>query len=60
MYYLGDINDCRIDVGGGTIVRVIADSHSYDLLKEGQTVSLQLLEFIVYPDTGDDTTKIIT
>jgi iron(III) transport system ATP-binding protein len=60
MCYLGDINDCRVDING-EIIRVIAGSGSYDTLREGQDVSLRLNEFLVYPDTGtDDYTKIVT
>jgi iron(III) transport system ATP-binding protein len=60
MFYLGDINDCRVDMNG-TVIRVIAESGSYDALREGEDVSLTLKEFLVYPDTGtDDHTKIVT
>ncbi len=51
MFYLGDVNDCRVDLGGET-VRVIADSGSFDTLREGQEVSLGLIDFLVYPDDG--------
>jgi iron(III) transport system ATP-binding protein len=60
MFYLGDINDCRVDMNGEA-VRVITESGSYDALREGQDVSLTLKEFLVYPGTGDeDYTKIVT
>ena len=32
MFYMGDVNDCRVDING-VQVRVIADSHSYDKLR---------------------------
>jgi iron(III) transport system ATP-binding protein len=60
MFYLGDINDCRVDING-EIIRVIAESGSYDALREGQDVSLTMKEFLVYEDTGtDDHTRIVT
>ncbi|MDR1277389.1 MAG: ABC transporter ATP-binding protein [Treponema sp.] len=60
MFYLGDINDCRVDINGETI-RVIAESGSWDQFREGQNVSLNLKEFLVYPDTdGEDHTRIVT
>jgi iron(III) transport system ATP-binding protein len=58
-FYLGDVNDCRVDIQGET-VRVIADSLSYDNLKEGQEVSLLLREFIVYQDDGSGGAGIVT
>jgi iron(III) transport system ATP-binding protein len=60
MFYLGDINDCRVDINGEA-VRVIAESGSFDTLKEGQKISLELREFLVYDDRGgEESTKIIT
>jgi iron(III) transport system ATP-binding protein len=60
MFYLGDINDCRVDINGAA-VRVIAESGSFDTLAEGQQVSLELKEYTVYEDRGDgDETKITT
>ncbi|MDR1637323.1 MAG: ABC transporter ATP-binding protein [Treponema sp.] len=58
-FYLGDVNDCRVDING-EIVRVITDSFSYDDLKEGQKVSLSLREFIVYQDDGSGGAGIVT
>ena len=49
MFYLGDINDCRVDING-EIMRVIADSGSFDILKEGQKITVGLKEFMVYED----------
>jgi iron(III) transport system ATP-binding protein len=59
MFYLGDINDCRVDING-TIIRVIAESVSFDTLKEGQKISLGLKEFLVYEDKEEEATKIVT
>jgi len=49
MFYLGDINDCRIDING-EILRVIAESNSFDTLKEGQKISLGIKDFLVYEE----------
>jgi len=49
MFYLGDINDCRIDVNG-ELLRVIAESNSFDILKEGQKIFAGIKEFMVYAD----------
>ena len=60
MFYLGDVNDCRVDVGGAQI-RIIADSHSYDKLYGNEKIFLNIQEFLVYEDDGsDEHTKIIT
>jgi iron(III) transport system ATP-binding protein len=60
MFYLGDVNDCRVDING-TMLRVIADSQSFDSFSEGQRVFLNLREFLVYEDKGtEDETKITT
>lgn len=60
MFYLGDVNDCQIDING-TDIRVITDAHSYDVLKQGDHVSLQISDFLVYEDDGkDDHNKILT
>ena len=58
-FYLGDVNDCRVDIGGETI-RVIAGSLSYDSLKEGQEVFLLLRELIVCRDDGSGGAGIVT
>jgi iron(III) transport system ATP-binding protein len=49
MFYLGDINDCRLDING-EIMRVIAESGSFDTLKEGQKITVALKEILVYED----------
>jgi iron(III) transport system ATP-binding protein len=53
MFYLGDINDCRIEING-EILRVIAESSSFDHLKEGQRITAGLKEFLVYEDGTED------
>jgi iron(III) transport system ATP-binding protein len=60
MFYLGDINDCRVDLQGA-VLRIIAESQSFDTLREGQKVSLICKDFLVYEDQGDlDETQIVT
>ncbi|MHC6203335.1 ABC transporter ATP-binding protein [Breznakiellaceae bacterium SP9] len=59
MFYLGDVNDCHVDIAGVN-VRVLAESRSFESLSTGQKVTLGLKEFIVYPDSGMDETGIVT
>ena len=60
MFYMGDVNDCRVDING-VQVRVIADSHSYDKLYGNEKIYLRVQEFLVYEDDGsDEHTKIVT
>jgi len=47
MFYLGDINDCRVEIRGET-VRVTAESSSFNTLKEGQKINLGIKEILVY------------
>jgi iron(III) transport system ATP-binding protein len=49
MFYLGDINDCRVKIDN-EIFRVIAGSDSFDSLKEGQKITIGLKEFLVFED----------
>lgn len=59
-FYLGDVNDCRIDLGGEQI-RVIAEPTTFDVCEVGQTFSLRVDEFTVFVDTGEDEhSKILT
>ena len=51
LYYLGDETDCRVRVGKA-LVRVITDGFSHREFREGDTVSLDIREFIVFPDDG--------
>ena len=50
MFYLGDVNDCRLEING-EILRVIAESGSFDTMKEGQQLKVGLKEFLVYQDS---------
>lgn len=46
-YYLGDVNDCRVDTGR-EILRVIAPGHTYGKIQTGSEVYLSFSEFIVF------------
>ncbi len=59
-FYLGDVNDCRVDIGGEQL-RVIAEPKSFDKHTEGENILLRVDEFSVFVDTGDDEfMKILT
>ena len=51
VYYLGDVNDCRVRVGD-TLVRVIVGGYLSGSLQSGQSVHLQVRDFMVFPDDG--------
>ncbi|MCH5287486.1 MAG: ABC transporter ATP-binding protein [Christensenellaceae bacterium] len=51
MYYLGDVNDCRVRVGDA-LVRVIAEGYSHREFAVGDEVLLNVREFIVFDDDG--------
>ena len=51
VYYLGDVNDCRVRVGD-TLVRVIVGGYLSGSLQPGQSVRLQVRDFMVFPDDG--------
>lgn len=59
-FYLGDVDDCRVDLGGGQEVRVIADPYESKGVKAGKPVSLSVRNFLVYPKDGSDFRKILT
>ena len=56
-YYLGDIDDCRVDIGGLT-VRVIAPPETYMLMKPGDDVYLTFREQMLFEDEGDIKEKL--
>jgi iron(III) transport system ATP-binding protein len=61
MYYLGNENDCRVDLGNGVMLRVVADPHTFDDLSLDQQVSLKIQDELVYQDDGSDNRdKILT
>jgi iron(III) transport system ATP-binding protein len=49
MFYLGDVNDCRVEISG-EYLRVITEAGSFDTLKEGQKINLAIKEFLVYEE----------
>ena len=61
-FYLGDVNDCRVDLGGGKELRVIADPYDSMDVEAGKKVSLNVREFLVYDEQGpgNDFRKILT
>lgn len=61
-FYLGDVNDCRVDLGGGKELRVIADPYDSMDVEAGKQVSLTVREFLVYDEQGpgNDFRKILT
>ncbi len=60
VFYLGDVNDCRVNVGDVSL-RVTAGAHECDTLRPGDAVGLMIDEFLVYPDDGnDDYGRILT
>ena len=61
-FYLGDVNDCRIDLGGGKEVRIIADPYASMDVTEGMQVKLHVRGCHVYPLDAEteDFGKILT
>lgn len=58
-YYLGDVNDCRVDVDG-TILRVIGAGNTYGQVPLNSEVYLDFDEYLVFEDDGEDQTKILS
>ncbi len=59
-FYLGDVNDCRVQIGE-KIIRVIAPSDSYASVRVGDTVSMRVKSSIVFDDENmDEELKIRT
>ena len=61
-FYLGDVDDCRIDLGGGKEVRVIADPYESMGVGVGKKVCLRVRNFHVFPkqENGEDFRRILT
>ncbi len=61
-FYLGDVDDCRIDLGAGKEVRVIADPYESMGVENGKKVRLKVRNFLVYPqqEPGQDFRRILT
>ena len=58
-HYLGDVNDCRVDINGNKI-RVISQGNTYGQIKINSDVWLNFDEYIVFNDDGKDQTKILS
>ena len=60
-FYLGDVDDCRVDLGGKEL-RVIADPMDSDGVKTGKQVRLNVRKFLVYNEetAGENFRKILT
>jgi len=61
-FYLGDVDDCRVDLGGGKEVRVIADAYESMGVAHGKKVSLKVRNFHAFPmdESAGDFRKILT
>ncbi len=61
-FYLGDGNDCRVDLGGGKELRVIADPYESEGVAAGKPVRMSIRDYLVYdePEGGADFRKILT
>ncbi|MBK1468065.1 ABC transporter ATP-binding protein [Parvimonas parva] len=59
-FYLGDVNDCKVDLGNENIVRVIDHVETYGMFEENSNIKLRIKNFMVFDDDGKDYTKIIT
>ena len=61
-FYLGDVDDCRVDLGGGKEVRIIADPYESMGVSYGKKVSLKVRNYHAFPmdETAGDFRKILT
>ena len=60
-FYLGDVDDCRVDLGEGKELRVIADPYMSMGVAAGKQVTLKVRSFHVFPkDEAGDFRKILT
>ena len=59
-FYLGDVNDCKVDLGNDNVVRVIDHVETYGVYEENANIKLRIKNFMVFDDDGKDYTKIIT
>lgn len=59
-FYLGDVNDCKVDLGNDNVVRVIDHVETYGVYEENADIKLRIKNFMVFDDDGKDYTKIIT
>ena len=58
-FYLGDVNDCRIDLGGQEL-RIISDPYASNGIELNQDVELNAHDYLVYQKSDGDFRKILT
>ncbi|HQQ90081.1 MAG TPA: ABC transporter ATP-binding protein [Oscillospiraceae bacterium] len=58
--FIGDVNDCTVELPGGDTIRVIAPPETYDEYETGEEVGLEFGACHVYEDDGSDVTRILT
>ena len=60
-FYLGDVYDCRVDLGHGNLLRVITDAATFEEVKVGDEVALHIREYLLFDETNTaDQLKIMT
>ena len=60
-FYLGDVDDCRVELGEGCELRVIADPYMSMGVAAGKQVTLKVRSFHAFPkDKAGDFRKILT
>ncbi len=59
-FYLGDVDDSRVDLGAGKELRVIGDPYESMGIEVGRQMQLDVRNFLVYPASGEDFRKILT
>lgn len=58
-FFVGDVNDLRVQVGEESI-RMVAPAASYEKMQIGDVIGLTAEEFMVFPESKDDFSKILT
>ena len=60
-FYLGDVYDCRVDLGNGVLLRVITDAATFEEVKVGDDVALHIREYLLFDATDTaEQLKIMT
>ena len=58
-FFMGESCDCRIKVGSSTL-RVVTDPGEFQEFERGSNVGLKLRDFMVFPASNEDFSKILT
>ena len=58
-FFMGDVNDCRVQIGEKEL-RVISDASTYGKFGREETIGLEISDFLVFPDNGEDFDEILT